>query len=264
MGLQLEVTSGRTLTIRGTKKVVRVVQRPNATTHSYTVHITLNASGIIPDKLPVVLYEPRNPPQNLINEVQEFKNLHVYWSRSGWMGKEIAMHWMKNIFLPMVEPNSVLIIDSWKGYKEMTKMPEIAAKKLRIEILPGGSTGVLQPADVYFNRTFKHFVRTVSNKIRWRHLNFVLSVRKNLLTLLDLIYNQFKAPKYKPFLQYSWYRAGYCNEHPPQFQTPVEFCLHFKGYTKCEFDNCNRNFCLMRCSHCELHLCFDHVIHHRH
>ena len=63
MGIQLEIPPGRTLTIRGTKKVIRKVQRTNATTHSYTVHIQLNASGRLPEKLPVVLYEPADMPK---------------------------------------------------------------------------------------------------------------------------------------------------------------------------------------------------------
>lgn len=37
MALQLEVTSGRTLTLRGIKKVSRVVQRVNSTTRSYNL-----------------------------------------------------------------------------------------------------------------------------------------------------------------------------------------------------------------------------------
>lgn len=263
MGLQMEVSSGRTLTIRGTKKVVRVVQRPNATTHSYTVHITLNASGYLPEKLPTVLYEPSGIPRNFEQERENYDNLHIYWSRSGWMGKEIAKQWMSDLFLPMVEEESVLVIDSWSGYKDMLKMEAIAAKKLIIEVLPPGSTGTLQPADVFFNRTFKNFIRILSDRIRWRHLDFVIAVRRNLLCILDLTYNQFKAPRYNEFLKYSWYRAGYYNEHPLQFVTPVQYCLQFKGYAKCERDNCP-DFCFMRCSYCELYLCFSHGIDHRH
>lgn len=264
MGLQLEVTSGRTLTIRGTKKVVRVVQRTNATTHSYTVQITLNASGFLPAKLPVILYEREGLSARFENMRGNYPNIHVYDSRSGLMGKDLAKEWMLQDFLPIVEPNSLLIIDSWPGYKEMIVLPQVTAKKLKIEILPPGSTPVLQPADVYFNRTFKHFVRRVSDKIRWRHSNFVLSVRKNLLTILDLTYNQFKAPMYQSFLQYSWYKAGYYPEHPAEFSTPVDYCLNFQGYMRCERDSCNQNFCFMRCSYCAMRLCFDHVINHRH
>lgn len=264
MGLQLEVTSGRTLTIRGMKKVACTVQRMNATTHSYTVQITLNASGFLPEKLPVILHETTGLPKNFDQIRANFGNIHVYSSRSGMMGKELAKLWMLEDFLPIVQQNSLLIIDSWTGYKEMTNLPEIAAKELRIEILPGGTTPILQPADVYFNRTFKHFIRRVSNKIRWRHKEFILSVRANLLTVLDLTYNQFKAPMYNPFLQYSWYKAGYFSEHPPEFSTPTEFCLNCKNYNRCERDDCNQSFCFMRCSYCKLHLCFTHIIDHRH
>lgn len=92
MGFQLEVVSGRTITIRGVKKVIRVVQRQNATTHSYTVYITLNASGMIPNKLPVVLYEPTGVPQHFERDMQKLNNLHAYWiapdlHRVGWARK---------------------------------------------------------------------------------------------------------------------------------------------------------------------------------
>lgn len=264
MGLQLEVTSGRTLTIAGTKKVIRVAQRKNATTHSYTVQITLNASGVLPPKLAVVLYEPGDIPQYFYDLLGAFPNLQIYWSRSGWMGKAIAKQWMTEVFLPMVEQESVLILDSWTGYKEMMKMPEVEQKQLRIEVLPPGSTPILQPADVFFNRTFKNYVRMISDKIRWSQPDFILSVRKNLLCILDLTHNQFKAPRYMEFLKYSWYRSGYFTEHPTVFDTPVQYCLQFKGYTKCERDNCRVNYCFMRCSYCELHLCFTHIIDHRH
>lgn len=51
MGLQLEISSGRTLTIKGTKKVFRRIQRQAATTHSFTVQICLRCDGTLPEKL---------------------------------------------------------------------------------------------------------------------------------------------------------------------------------------------------------------------
>lgn len=77
------------------------------------------------------------------------------------MGKEIAKQWMTEIFLPTVESDSILIIDAWNGYKEMKE-------------IPAGSTAEIQPADVFFNRTFKHFIRRMSDKIRWRYPNYIL------------------------------------------------------------------------------------------
>lgn len=116
MGLQLEIPAGRTLTIRGTKKVLRTVQRINATTHSFTVHIQLNASGKLCPKLPVVLYEPAGMPKRAREAVGNYPNLQIYWSTSGLMGKEIAKSWMKDVFLDMVDMDSILIIDAWPGY----------------------------------------------------------------------------------------------------------------------------------------------------
>lgn len=262
MGLQLEIPPGRTLTIRGTKKVLRKVQRKNATSHSYTVHIQVNASGKLAPKLPVVLYEPVSMPKRAREQLDKFKNLEVYWSRSGLMGKEIAKLWMSNVFLKFVEDDSLLIIDSWTGYKEMMQLPEIGRKKLKIVQLPPGSTSVLQPTYVYFNRPFKDFIRKVCNKIRWQHNDFVIGKRENILQILDMLYHQCKADRFDNFLKYSWYRAGYIEEHPPEFETPVQYCLQYKGYAKCEADLCSK-FCFLRCAHCILHFCFEHALEHR-
>lgn len=262
MGIQLEIPPGRTLTIRGTKKVVRKIQRQNATTHSYTVHIQLNASGKLPAKLPIVLYEPTEMPKKAREDIENYPNLQIYWSKSGLMGSEIAKLWMQDVFLKFAEEESVLIIDSWTGYKQMMQMPEIAAKKLKIVQLPPGTTSKLQPADVYFNRPFKNFIRRVGNKVRWQHNDFIFAKRENLLSLMDMLWYQFTAPRFENLLKYAWYRAGYINDHPDEFQTPVQFCMDTKGYLKCEQDSCTQ-FCFMKCAHCGKNYCFTHALKHR-
>lgn len=262
MGVQLEVTSGRTVAIRGTKKVIRKVQRVNATTHSYTIHIQMNAFGFLAPKLPIVLYEPSGVPKRFKDNITNYLNLHVYWSKSGMMGSEIAKQWMNEVFLPIVEQDSVLIIDAWKGYAQMLQLPGIAEKNLKIVQLPGGTTSVLQPADVYFNRPFKDFIRKVCCKVRWRHNDYTLSVRNNILELLDMLWYQCKAKKFHDLLKYSWYSAGYFEQHPPPFLTPVQFCLGFRGYMKCEAFECD-NFAFLRCAHCENHFCFHDALEHR-
>lgn len=190
MGLQLEISPGRTSTIRRTKKVIRKVQRVIATTHSYTVHIQLNASGKLAQKLPVVLYEPAGLPKRAKESIGNYLNLHVYSSKSGLMGSEIAKQWMSEVFLNVVDEDSLLLIDSWAGYNQMLQMPEIASKKLKIITLPAGSTSKLEPADVYFNRTFKNFMRKLCNKVRWRHNDYVLGKRENILEILDMLWYQ--------------------------------------------------------------------------
>lgn len=262
MGLQLEIPPGRTLTIRGTKKVIRTIQRQNATTHSYTVHIQLNAAGFLPNKLPIVLYESAGMPKRARESVENYPNLQIYWSKSGLMGSEIAKRWMEEVFLDIVEEDSLLIIDAWTGYKQMLQMPQIKKKRLKIIQLPPGTTSRLQPADVYFNRPFKNMIRRVSNRVRWQYNDFTLAKRENLLSLVDMLWYQFTAPRFRNFLKYSWFRAGYIPEHPPEFQTPVQFCLDIKGYVKCEEDFCLR-YCFMKCAHCGKHYCFPHALKHR-
>lgn len=261
MGIQLEIPPGRTLTIRGTKKVIRKVQRVNATTHSYTIHVQMNASGKLPFKLPIILYEPAEMPKKAKESLENYQHLHVYWSKSGLMGKDIAKRWMEEVFLNFVEKDSVLIIDAWTGYKEMMQMPQIAKKKLKIIQLPPGTTGRLQPADVYFNRPFKNMFRRVCNRVRWQYNDFTLAKRENILMILNMLWYQFKAPRFADFLKYAWFRAGYIQEHPPEFQTPAQFCLDFKGYVKCEADFC-AHFCLLKCAYCEKHYCFYDALKH--
>lgn len=48
---------------------------------------------------------------------------------------------------------------------------------------------------------------------------------------------------------------------PEHFEEQRE---NYQGYIKCERDDCNRNLCFMKCSYCALHLCFNHIINHRH
>lgn len=145
----------------------------------------------------------------------------------------------------------------------MLQMPEIKAKKLKIIVLPAGTTWALQPADVYFNRSFKDLIRKFANKVRWQHNEFTLAVRANLLQILDMLWYQCLAPRFEPFLKYAWYRVGYIQEHPPEFETPAQFCFGFKGYVKCEADFCP-DLCFFRCAHCGKHYCFKHIMEHRH
>ncbi|KAI1702268.1 DDE superfamily endonuclease domain-containing protein [Ditylenchus destructor] len=237
--VRLEPTSGRTLTIKGAKKVMRQIQRQSATTHSYTAHVTLRADGILPQKLPVVLYEPAGAPQKWDDEVSEFENLRCFWTKSGWMNAKIAKDWLLRDFLPEIEVDCVLVLDAWKGFKQGIDALKGNEKNLKIITLPPGSTSVLQPAD-----------------------EFIISIRRNLLTLMDLVYNQLKAPRYLNMIKYAWYKAGYLEEHPGQFETPTKYCFRYKGVHKCQM-NCDE-LCFIRCSHCEYFHCFQHILNHRH
>lgn len=108
MGLQLKIGPRRTLTIRGFTKEILKVQRINATTHSYIMHIQLNASDKLPPKLPIVLYESADFPKRLREQLPNYLNVNVYWSWSGPMSTEIAKQWTDEVFLENFEIDSVL------------------------------------------------------------------------------------------------------------------------------------------------------------
>lgn len=72
MELQSKVTSDRTLAIRGTKKVVRKVERNNLITHSSSIHIQMNVSEFSSPKLPIVLNEPRGVPKRFKDDVVNY------------------------------------------------------------------------------------------------------------------------------------------------------------------------------------------------
>ena len=57
-GFQLEMHSGRTLSIKGTRQVECVVQSISSTTHSYTIQPTISANGKLLFPLYLVSKEP--------------------------------------------------------------------------------------------------------------------------------------------------------------------------------------------------------------
>ena len=214
----------------------------------------------------------------MINACLTIQNLTIYWTKSGKMDTPIAIEWLKTVklsilvlllicliqdFLPNAGKDSCLIIDAWTGFARMMQIPEVKKSNLTIYQLPKGSTPILQPADVFYNRTLKHFFRRASDKIRLQRLDFTISVRDNLLHLLDWVYFQFKCPRYKNFLLYSWYKAGFSTIHPPSFETPIEFCFDFSHIFICEVSNCGRKV-FNKCSYCEKYMCFHCSIFHRH
>lgn len=72
--------SGRTLEIRGVKKVEKLIQRPNAITHSYTMFPVLEAAGAIVLPMVVILYEPGGPPKNFEAQAAPYTNLKARFS----------------------------------------------------------------------------------------------------------------------------------------------------------------------------------------
>ncbi|PIC36893.1 hypothetical protein B9Z55_015722 [Caenorhabditis nigoni] len=223
-GLKLESVGLRTITVKGKKKIYRKIQRSSAVTHSVTLHIAISAAGKLFKKAYLVLHE-KKLPRKFEKIRNNFEYLRITNTNSGMMNSVKSIDWMKNTFLPSIPKNSALLLDSWTGFDQMEKLPDIKKKALQIQILPAGTTAELQPLDVYFNRQLKSFNKRMNEKIKIYHSKYTISKRENLLSLINLMMSQFAAPMFQPMIQLAWFKAGYTKTHPPPFITPATFCF---------------------------------------
>ncbi|XP_071581536.1 uncharacterized protein [Temnothorax nylanderi] len=160
-GFQLEIHSGRSLDNQGVKTVERVVQSVSSTTHSYTIQPIISCNGKLLSPLFIVLKEvtgrfgPR-VEENLFKP----RNVIVKASKSGKLTSDHFKMWLEEAYFPNIGSSSVLLIDSWTGH-----CPNIISdltppgKYITTMIIPKGTTGKIQPLDVYGFRIWKNFAK---------------------------------------------------------------------------------------------------------
>ncbi|OXU17894.1 hypothetical protein TSAR_015436 [Trichomalopsis sarcophagae] len=47
-----------------------------------------------------------------------------------------------------------------------------------------------------------------------------LHLRNNIIKLQSLVHNQLSSPRYINLFKYSWYKSGYTDVHPENFENP--------------------------------------------
>uniref|UniRef100_A0AC34GIY4 Transposase n=1 Tax=Panagrolaimus sp. ES5 TaxID=591445 RepID=A0AC34GIY4_9BILA len=201
----------------------------------------------------VIFREPKEP--NCFDaQLAPFHNMIVVSTQSGMMNSQLGIYWLEEIFKPNAGPNPVLVVDSWNGYDQAFAQDE---DDIQYHVLPPKSTGKAQPCDVYFMRPFKNFIRLFTCKAQ-REKTFAISDRRGMATILDCTIGQFAAPVFQPMIQYAWYAAGYLEERPPPFDTPVKVCFDsidiHAHCSSCE----KRPF--IKCAHCMEFFCFEHFV----
>lgn len=252
---------GRTLEVKGVKHVEVAVQRIQAMTHSYSLQLGITAAGELFEPTLVCFYEPKGAPQKFHDELRPFTNLYCVWSTSGKLTKAIVGRWVNDLLLPKVDDESLVLVDSWGGWKDPLTDESVKRTGVEIHVIPEGATKTVQPLDVCFNRQFKEFHKIISQRIRRRNPDYILSMRANLARLISLELNQFSAPLFRDFRSYAWHKSGYYTERPGAFRTPPQYCLKDPELNgKC---HCGHLF-LTRCAFCGELLCFDHFIAEKH
>ena len=76
-GFQLEMHSGRTLAIEGTRQGEYVIQSISSTTHSYTIQPTISANGKLQSSLYLVLKESSRKFGPIVQE-SIFQSINVF------------------------------------------------------------------------------------------------------------------------------------------------------------------------------------------
>lgn len=154
----------------------------------------------------------------------------------------------------------MLLLDSWSGHCERVIEAMTPNDKIvNVKKIPTGTTGKIQPLDVYGFRIWKNFVRQFSDTVILMNYDLTLHKRNDIIKLQSLVHNQFSSPRYTNLFKYSWFKSGYItdSETPEKFDNPVAFSFGDSCNTHCEIPGC-RNVAIIRCSWCKKSLCFKH------
>lgn len=164
---------------------------------------------------------------------------------------------MVDAFLPNVSEASTLCLDSWTGQtEEKFDVIDKRGKRVKILTIPAGTTGMIQPLDVYTFRPWKNFLKHFSDLIILYNYDINLHLRNNILKIQSssLIHNQFSSPRFVNLFKYAWWKSGYTSEKPEKCATPVEYCFE-NCDTHCRF--CT-NISIIKCAWCNESLCIQH------
>ena len=143
---------------------------------------------------------------------------------------------------------------TWAGQSDAKSIYKKMKGLYWLEIPP--KTPKIQPLDVFLNRQYKVIAHRVYDLVILDDINIHLAERNNVIRLHSLIHNQLSAPIFVPMIRYAWFKSGYVDANPGQFQTVVDVCFKFhQGH--CDTEGCD-SFSFIRCSYCDEILCFNY------
>ncbi len=118
---------------------------------------------------PLVIFEGKNVQQQWFpSELQKYQNWHFQASSRGWTSNEIALNWLKNIFLPQTKPEGderrLLVVNGHGSHCTTEFFEECYFNNILLLFLPCHSSHVLQPLDVAVFGPVKKFYRVELSK----------------------------------------------------------------------------------------------------
>lgn len=253
LGFTYEYVANRTLSFLGEKKTLAIVHSKHKISHSYTILPMITASGKILSPLFIILQETNGTFGPQVEKNLEIpKNIELSCSKSGKMSLLELKLWLKNSVSPNLTENSLLLLDSWSGFKNKTILDANLPKTCNVQIIPAKTTGMIQPCDVGLFLYWKQFVKKFYNRISLDNINIDTKSRNFILKMHSLIHNQFSAPNFEELIKYSWKKAGY-DVQSERYESLISLCFS-------SLDNCSEcdlpNF--IKCSFCSKSICFEH------
>lgn len=181
-------------------------------------------------------------------------NVSISCSSSGKLTQSHVKYWADNVYNKFCGDKSLLLLDSWTGQKKDSLFSGVHG--CRRMTIPPNTTSIAQPLDVFFNRQWKVYVRTMHNRVQLDDIPISLSSRDNIIKMTSLVHNQLSAPAYKTMIKYAWHASGYLEKHPGEFKTVKDVAFAFTN-SMCSVPKCNISP-FIQCSHCSHVLCFQH------
>lgn len=262
-GFKIELYSGRTLAEKGAKDVELSYQQKNSATHSYTIQPTFSASGQVFSPLLIVLAE-KEGRFGVRDSKTMFKHSVLFScaTTSGLVTKPVIKDWYEHVFYKNCGDECLLMLDSLSSYKDQEYYDEVKPDHIdcRVEVIPPGTTGQVQPCDVGIFRTLKSFHRRISDAVRLNCPDISVYMRDSILRLMAATHIQFCAPRFKDFIRHSFVKSGYVNRmHDDYFDSPIKYCFHRDvKRSQCFFDSCE-SMAGIRCAWCAEPLCLKHL-----
>jgi hypothetical protein len=141
---------------------------------AFTVVVASTLAGDVPPLQMVFGGTTANSlPTRLVTAGLTEAGHHITHSHNHWSTQQTMHDYIKSVIVPYITgqpadsvigsqvPHAVLLLDCWSVHKSQEFLTYMAENwpTLHLVFVPGGTTGVFQPADVALNRPFKHFIK---------------------------------------------------------------------------------------------------------
>ncbi len=177
------------------------------------------------------------------------------------MSVETYLTFLQRCLIPFLPERSLLLLDAWTTFgneRAIELLGNIPGKEVQVVRMPKGTTRYVQPLDRYGFGPWKAFKKYVDDHILLNDIRIGMTVRDRELKKHSLMHNQFAAPRFQDLFRYSFHLAGYYEDRPGPFLTPVQYCFPDELPTiDCHFDGC-QNVSFIRCAHGNEILCWEH------